>query len=685
MEGDARRFGRADALDEQWRIFEQVLAAPHPVVPYRQGTWGPSEAEVLVAGGRRLARADLGARRPSPTPASREPALAVLAAQPAEHQGARGQHDDEDHDDQRRAAVIGVHVGDAQVQGGHRGPREQDRHPRDGAGGAEDLIEQPSGVGDGSGEADAAGDVRVELDEGIPATRRRAYDDDDVLAVQEVLRHLHVHGEAPRPRGIGVASTSASGRTTIWSSTPLRKRVPDTRTGSVGVSAVSLSWAAASAPAHGHVRDEVGVGVVGGDGADDDLLRPVEGVHRDPHGGSEAPVLTDGGLGQAPLREEVHLGIGAGGEPGRGHGDRLSGGGGRVRDGRGGVGRRRADGTRRAHRARPARPARQAPTASSADGTRDPGTPRARALPGACHHGEVIGVLAEIPYTTFPKIEIGPLELRTFGFVVAVGVLLGAWLAARHGERYGVTRDTTYSLAMRMVIVGVIGSRITWVLSHTEDIDSPIDVIAVWEGGLQFSGGFLFAVLAGYPVYRHWNRLTRWHSLDGYAYGLAIGLAIGRIACYSVGEHFGRQTSFLLGVRYDGGSVREADARRHPAARGDGLPPDRALRAHLPGRAVPRSSPGCCYLRKTKPPAGVAIGIFCLYYGVCRFISDSFRVNDERVLMMTGAQYLMLAPDRHGPLDPPAGPQAPGRRRGGRHDPGPARRADPEIEPAEPS
>ena len=111
---------------------------------------------------------------------------------------------------------------------------------------------------------------------------------------------------------------------------------------------------------------------------------------------------------------------------------------------------------------------------------------------------------------------------------------------------------------MRMVIVGVIGSRITWVLSHTEDIDSPIDVIAVWEGGLQFSGGFLFAVLAGYPVYRHWNRLTRWHSLDGYAYGLAIGLAIGRIACYSVGEHFGRLTSFLLGVRYDGGSVREA-------------------------------------------------------------------------------------------------------------------------------
>jgi glucose-6-phosphate 1-dehydrogenase len=49
MAGDARRFGRADALDEQWRIFENVLADPPPVVPYRKGTWGPSEADTLAA------------------------------------------------------------------------------------------------------------------------------------------------------------------------------------------------------------------------------------------------------------------------------------------------------------------------------------------------------------------------------------------------------------------------------------------------------------------------------------------------------------------------------------------------------------------------------------------------------------------------------------------------------------
>jgi glucose-6-phosphate 1-dehydrogenase len=49
MVGDARRFGRADALDEQWRIFEDVIEHPSPVVSYRKGTWGPSEAEALAA------------------------------------------------------------------------------------------------------------------------------------------------------------------------------------------------------------------------------------------------------------------------------------------------------------------------------------------------------------------------------------------------------------------------------------------------------------------------------------------------------------------------------------------------------------------------------------------------------------------------------------------------------------
>lgn len=251
-------------------------------------------------------------------------------------------------------------------------------------------------------------------------------------------------------------------------------------------------------------------------------------------------------------------------------------------------------------------------------------------------------MLTAIPYTTFPTIDLGPLSLRTFGLVVAVGVLIGAWLAARYGEEHGIPRDTTYSLAMRMVIFGVIGSRITWVLSHLDDLDSPLDAIAIWKGGLQFSGGFVFAVIAGYPVYRHWNRLTRWHSLDGYAYGLSIGLGIGRIGCYSVGEHFGSRTSFPLAVRYDGGSVREDFLGAVPLTKGMVFH-QTALYELFYMLVLFAVLTYLLHLRKQRPGPGVAMAIFCGFYGVARFASDSLRVNDERALGLTGAQYLCLA------------------------------------------
>ena len=49
MEGDARRFGRHDGVDEQWRIVQRVLDDPPPVHLYYSGTWGPPEAEALAA------------------------------------------------------------------------------------------------------------------------------------------------------------------------------------------------------------------------------------------------------------------------------------------------------------------------------------------------------------------------------------------------------------------------------------------------------------------------------------------------------------------------------------------------------------------------------------------------------------------------------------------------------------
>jgi glucose-6-phosphate 1-dehydrogenase len=49
MEGDHRRFGRADGVEEQWRIVDTVLEDPPEVELYRRGTWGPAGADTLAA------------------------------------------------------------------------------------------------------------------------------------------------------------------------------------------------------------------------------------------------------------------------------------------------------------------------------------------------------------------------------------------------------------------------------------------------------------------------------------------------------------------------------------------------------------------------------------------------------------------------------------------------------------
>ena len=248
-------------------------------------------------------------------------------------------------------------------------------------------------------------------------------------------------------------------------------------------------------------------------------------------------------------------------------------------------------------------------------------------------------MLAAIPYTTFPEIELGPLTLRTFGLMVGLGVLVGAWIAGRYIEaRSSISREEIYRMATRLVIAGVVASRLTFVATHWEDVESPIDVIAVWEGGLQFSGGFLGAIVFGIPFFRRWNRRERWIALDGYAYGLSIGLALGRVGCYSVGEHFGGVTGFFLATRYEGGDVREDFLGDIPLTVGT-TSHNTALYefGYLLVLFVVLG-----LLIRRRPSPGLLIGVFCAWYGVNRFWSDALRVNDERVAGMTGAQWMCI-------------------------------------------
>jgi phosphatidylglycerol---prolipoprotein diacylglyceryl transferase len=259
----------------------------------------------------------------------------------------------------------------------------------------------------------------------------------------------------------------------------------------------------------------------------------------------------------------------------------------------------------------------------------------ATAGPDAAIDGHDGRVLAAIPYTTFPEIDLGPVSLRTFGVMVALGVVSGTAVAARWAERHGVAGEDVVSLATRMVVAGLVGARVTWVLTHLERIDTPLDVIAVWEGGLQFSGGFLAALVVGVPVTRRWPRLTRWRILDGCALGFTVGLALGRVGCYAVGEHLGGPTSFALGTRYDGGRTVEG-----PLVVGQVIH-NTALYELL--QLVLLAALLWWLLHRRRAVPSTAVAVFVLWYGLARFATDFLRVYDDTVLGLTGAQWLSLA------------------------------------------
>lgn len=244
-------------------------------------------------------------------------------------------------------------------------------------------------------------------------------------------------------------------------------------------------------------------------------------------------------------------------------------------------------------------------------------------------------MLGAIPYRTVPEIPLGPISLKTFGLMVAIGVLVGVALAARHARGRGYSGDDVTRLAVVLVITGFVGARLAWVLSHLGQIETPLDVVAVWEGGLAFTGGFLAATIVAVLVLRRWSPVKRWEIADGMALGLTVGLAIGRLGCLAVGEHLGGPTSFPLGMRYLGGATVEGPLEVGVAYHNTAL----YELLHLAVLAVLL----WWLLRPGRARPGAGIVVFALWYGAARFLTDFLRIHDREVLALTGAQWACLA------------------------------------------
>jgi len=142
-------------------------------------------------------------------------------------------------------------------------------------------------------------------------------------------------------------------------------------------------------------------------------------------------------------------------------------------------------------------------------------------------------------------IKIGPLTIHTYGVLIAAGFLLGLALAVRQAKKQGIPSDKIVDLGFYLLIAALIGSRLLFVLVEAGYfLRNPLDIFKIWEGGLVFYGGVIFAI----PVavwYAKKKGLDIWSAADIFAPSLAIGHAIGRLGCFSAGCCYGKHAEDL--------------------------------------------------------------------------------------------------------------------------------------------
>ena len=161
-------------------------------------------------------------------------------------------------------------------------------------------------------------------------------------------------------------------------------------------------------------------------------------------------------------------------------------------------------------------------------------------------------MLASIPSPSSGVIHLGPLAIRLYGLMIALGVVAAVWLLARRVEQAAVgTRDDVNYVAVRAVIAGVIGARLYHVATDWEKFRDDLGRIPqIWKGGLGIPGGILLGTLVGV-----WAVRRRGRSVAGFltaaAPALPLGQAIARWGNYFNQELFGRPTTLPWALRID--------------------------------------------------------------------------------------------------------------------------------------
>ena len=161
------------------------------------------------------------------------------------------------------------------------------------------------------------------------------------------------------------------------------------------------------------------------------------------------------------------------------------------------------------------------------------------------------GLFGALPSPSANSLSIGPLELRAYGLMIALGALTAvAWSRRRHAARGGDPEDMS-TIALWAVPAGLVGSRLYHVATDWRSFQGRWeDVPALWQGGLGIPGGLMAGVTVGVLVARR-RGLSMAGAMDVMVPTIPVAQAIGRWGNWFNQEVFGRPTDLPWALEID--------------------------------------------------------------------------------------------------------------------------------------
>jgi phosphatidylglycerol---prolipoprotein diacylglyceryl transferase len=228
----------------------------------------------------------------------------------------------------------------------------------------------------------------------------------------------------------------------------------------------------------------------------------------------------------------------------------------------------------------------------------------------------------------YPRIELGPLTLQTFGLMFAFAFLAAGLLVGRRLKELGKPVDWAYEMVFAALIGGIVGSRVYFLVQNFSEVRHDLLGNLFSGAGLVWYGGLIGGALAviAWAWYRDFLGLR---LLDLAAPALALGYAIGRCGCQLSGDgDYGKAWDGPWAMSYPDGTV-PTDQTVHPTPIYETLA--MGLGAWVLWQLRDRVRPG------------ILFAIYLLYAGAERFLVEFLRRNETDAIGLTTAQLESLA------------------------------------------